>query len=211
MRFNIAPCETVLRIWKPTVLVLNGHNRIKQITGWEWHNSKLSTTSWEATEVTGILNELPECYETTKNQVPSVFALQFCFCKIHFHKNLTSKLRYCETFLPFEFPDHYDYFIRTNYSMKVCCSTQIWNSFREVNLKASYRVNVPIFVTHFIVHDFKSVIRKSSVDSCYIWQSNTYLIQWPICSVAQQNKVYYETWIGYIILEVNVDPVLKTN
>jgi hypothetical protein len=131
--------------------------------------------------------------------------------KIHFHKILTSKLRYFETLLPFEFPDHCNYSIRTNYSMKVCCSIHIWNSFREEYLKASYRVNVPIFVTHFIVHDFKSDIRKSSVVSCYIWQSNTYLIQWPICNVAQQNKVYYETWLGYIILEVNVDPVPKAN
>jgi hypothetical protein len=118
MRLNIAPCETVLRIWKPTLLVLNDHNRIKPITGWEWHNSKLSTTSREATEVTGIRNELPECYETTKNQVPSVFALQSFFCKTYFHKILTSRLTYCETFLPFEFPDYYNYFILTNSSMK---------------------------------------------------------------------------------------------
>lgn len=191
--------------------MLNEHNRIKPIAGWEWHNSELSTTSWEATEVSGILNKLPEFCETTKNQVPSVFAFQFCFCKIYFHHIIASKLRYCEIFLSFEFPEHYNYFIRTNYSTKGCCSIQICNSFTEMHLKDSYRVNVPIFVTHFIVHDFKFVIWKSSVDSCYIWQSNTYLIQWPISRVAQQNKVYYETWLGYIVLEVNADPVLKAN
>ena len=173
--------------------MLNEHNRIKPITRWEWHNSKLSTTTWEATEFTGILNELPECYETTKNQVPSAFALQSCACKIYFHKILISKLRYCETFLSFEFPYHYNYFIRKNYSMKIYCSI-ILNSFREVHLKASYRVNVPIFVTHFIAHDFKYVIRKSSVDSCYIWQSNTYLIQWPI--LVSHNKIRHITKPG---------------